>query len=518
MDRIVARRALLAAVAVGISAQALIVSLAIGVNLVVLTALVLFVAALFARAAGVRTDPVDAWIPVAALLVAVGTALRSDDMLVFLDSVTAAVLLGASVAAFAGAQVTKQSAARLVSLGTHVLAWSAGGVLRLTYLARRPEPTDTPHRPIPPAARAVARGLAIALPLLLLFALLFASADAIFASVAERLFDWQVDLGEVPFRLAVAFIVAWPVAGLLAVATGAADPFVVDGPAATRGAGRPPMQSLGAAVATVPPAHALSRLGATEAVTILVAIDALFVVFVGLQVAYLFGGLDTMAAGGITYANYARRGFFELVAVTCVSGGLIVGLNAVVAERTRSFIAAAVVLAGLTAVVLASAAFRMGLYQDAYGWTELRFYIAATICWLGIGIAAAVVLLARDRMRWLIHAMTIGALVVLAAVNAIGPQRYVAEANVARLLNPALVPPDGRQGLDLDYVLTLGHDADPALVAALPALEPPDGEWLISDLETRWIDLARPENIGWPAWNLARTRAEAALDPLFARR
>jgi two-component system sensor histidine kinase BaeS len=161
-----------------------------------------------------------------------------------------------------------------------------------------------------------------------------------------------------------------------------------------------------------------------------------------------------------------------------------------VAQRTRAFVAAAIGLALLTFVILGSAAFRLSLYQDAYGWTELRFYIDATIAWLGLGIVSAVVLLLRDRMRWLVHAMTIAAVVILVGVNVIGAQRHVAEANVARLLDPALVPPDGRKGLDVSY--------------------------LMLDLEARWRDLNRPEATAWPAWNLAHERARAALAPLFA--
>jgi hypothetical protein len=357
-------------------------------------------------------------------------------------------------------------------------------------------------------------------PLLLVFGLLFASADAIFASFAGHLVDWHVDLGELPLRSGVAFLIAWAVAGLFAVATGIGEirlPGEADAAAPIRDA-PPPMQSLGAMVATrEPTAAATPRLGTVEALTVVVAIDALFALFVGLQLAYLFGGLDTMAAGGITYANYARRGFFELVAVTCLAGCVVVGLHAVVAERTRAFVAASLALAGLTAIVLASAAYRLALYQDAYGWTELRFYVAATIVWLGVGIAAAAVLLVRDRMRWLGHAMAIGAVVVLVGLNAIGPQRVVAEANVARLLDPSLVPPDGRQGIDLDYALTLGHDADPSLAAALPALSGSDHDVLATDLETRWLDLGNPRYTGWPAWNLARARAVDALRPLFGQ-
>ena len=522
MERLVARRALLAAVVVGIVAQALFVGLAFGVNVVVATALVLAAAAALGRLAGRRPDPLDGWLPIAAGVVAAGTALRSDDTLMFLDAVTAATLVGASVAAFAGAAVTRRSMLAIVGLGSVVLLWVTIGILRLSETARRPGP-DGPRRSLSAPASGVVRGLALAMPLLLVFGLLFASADAIFASFAGHLVDWQVDLGELPLRTGVAFLIAWVVAGLLAVATGLGEIRLPSDahPAAPVAGAPPPMQSLGAMVATPAPAPAAAaapRLGTVEALTILVAVDALFALFVGLQLAYLFGGLDTMAAGGIPYATYARRGFFELVAVTCLAGCLVVGLHAVVVERTRAFVAASLALAGLTAIVLVSAAFRLALYQDAYGWTELRLYVAATIVWLAIGIAAAAVLLVRDRMRWLGHSMAIGALAVLVVMNAIGPQRVVAEANVARLLDPSLVPPDGRQGIDLDYVLTLGHDADPSLVAALPALTGADRERLVTDLEARWLDLGRPDYAGWPAWNLARTRAAAALDPLFVTR
>ena len=517
MDRLLAWRALLAALVVGVVAQALVVNLEAGVNAVVLTVVILAVAAVFARLAGSRMDLADAWIPIAAIAVAAGTSIRADETLVFLDAVTAAILVGASVAAFSGAAITRRSIDAIVGLGTFVLAWSGVGILRLTQIAARSD-AGAPRRSLPAPTRAVVRGVALAVPVLLVFGVLFASADAIFATFAESLFDWQVDLGELPLRGSLAFAVAWVVAGLLSVATGLADPFAAGvRTAATSGDAPPAMQSLGAAVAaTVPAPPAAPRLGAVEALTVLVAVDALFGVFVALQLAYLFGGLDTMAAGGITYAEYARRGFFELVAVVCLSGCLVVGLHSFVAQRTRAFVVAAVGLALLTAAVLASAALRLGLYQDAYGWTELRFYVAATIAWLALGIAAAVLLLVRNRMRWLAHAMTVAAVAVLVGINAIGPQRLVAEANVARLLNPALVPPDGKAGIDLYYAMSLGADAIPALVLALPALEPADRATLTIWLEGWSHDLDRPEFTGWPAWNLARQRAGDALGPVFA--
>ena len=62
----------------------------------------------------------------------------------------------------------------------------------------------------------------------------------------------------------------------------------------------------------------------------LLVLDLLFLAFVALQGAYLFGGQDTLAAGGMTYAEYARRGFFELLVAAFVVGGLVLAAEATV--------------------------------------------------------------------------------------------------------------------------------------------------------------------------------------------
>jgi hypothetical protein len=511
MDRTTATRALIGAIVIGGIAQAWLYGTALGINAVLLTAIVLAAAWMIAYRAGRadRLDPLDWWIPLGALVVAGMIGLRSDPTLLFLDSVTAATLLGASMAAIAGARLTRQSALAITVLGTVVLGWTCVGILRVAAAARTAGGTPgwRPRSQIPSWVAPIARGLLIAVPLLIMFVALFASADAIFATLAGKLFAFQLDLGELPIRICLALLIAWPVAGLLAVGAG--------GSGIDRERVGPVPQSLGAAVAE--PLPLLPRLGTIEAVTILVAVDVLFATFVVLQLAYLFGGLDTMAAGGITYANYARGGFFQLVAVTVLAGGLVICLHAVVEHRTRLFVVSAVALAGLAGVVLASAALRLALYQQAYGWTELRFYIDATIVWLGIGIVAATLLFVRDRMRWLPHAMVIAAIGVLIGVNVIGPQRLVADQNVARLLDPALVPPDGRQGLDVWYMLTLDDDAVPALVRGLPALSAEDRAAATDQLSYRWEQLQRSELTAWPAWNLARDEARHALQPLFGQ-
>jgi hypothetical protein len=255
------------------------------------------------------------------------------------------------------------------------------------------------------------------------------------------------------------------------------------------------------------------RLGSTEAATLLVALDLLFAVFVILQATYLFGGRSTLDAGGLTYAEYARRGFFELLAVAFVVGGLVLSLEAFVNRRSRAYLASCLLLVALTVVVLASAFLRLRLYQDAYGWTELRFYVLAAIIWLAIGAIGAMVCLVLDRTRWLPHGMVMLSVAFGLAFNVIGPARYIAEQNVARAVDPSLAPADASTSLDLWYLAGLGDDSLIVIADRFPQALPPDSlPEARHVLRLRAAELARDRGADdWQAWNLSRERIRALV-------
>jgi hypothetical protein len=253
-------------------------------------------------------------------------------------------------------------------------------------------------------------------------------------------------------------------------------------------------------------------MGATECLVVLVTLDALFASFVVIQAAYLFGGLDTLAATGMTYADYARRGFFELLAAAFLVAGLILGFEALVSRRTRAYVIAAMVLVGLTVVVLGSSLLRLRLYQDAYGWTELRFYVLAAIAWLAIGALATIAALATNRTRWLLHFMVIVSVLFGVGFNLIGPVRFIAEQNVARAVDPSLVPPGGETGLDVYYLSSLGTDADIVMANALPQLPPAEAVEVSAALTDSAVHLAeQPYGDAWPGWNYSRETAKGLL-------
>jgi hypothetical protein len=474
------------ALAFGALAQYLFFRSALGMNVGIASAVVL-AAAWRLRPNGARVDSLDRWIVPVAIVFAFLPALRVDLMLLLFDVPAALTLVAMAAVSFAGVPVTRRALDVLVVLGLVVVGRIvAGGALLLAAL---------PDLGRPLARRSGGRigsvgvGIALAFPFLVVFALLFASADAVFSSAITNVFDlrkWSI--GDLIGRVLLAASFAWLAGGLFVVAGRGTD----------------------TTMSTVLP-RLRGLLSSTAGATALLVIDALFLFFVALQVAYLFGGIDTLNATGLTYSSYARRGFFELIAVAVLAGGLLFAVELVVAKRTRLYVGAALTLALATLVIVVSAAYRMQLYQLAYGWTEQRFYALAGIAWLGAGGVCAAVLVWRDATRWLLHAGGLIALAVAIAVNLVGPSALVARQNLERVVDPSGLPADASRELDAQYLASLGDGALPTVVELLPRLNAADRAALGSALRTFALEGRGLEPAAVPGFSLDRERARQAL-------
>lgn len=482
-----AARLILTAAALGLAGQLLFVGVGLGINFPIAIGLLLVGGwRLRLRTPSIRNP--DAWLARTAVVFAAFAAVRADPTIVTLDALTALALTGAGLAAYGGLPVSPRPFVSLVRLSLRLVGWAVGGALpALAGAGRQAPPVVRRFGPAASATMPVLRGLLLAIPIALVFVALFAAADAVFADLVGDLFGFDLDLGALYLRALVAALLGWLAAGALALA--AADH----------------------ADAGIVPAcgDAIRRIASVEVVPVLGAVTIVFAVFVGLQAAYLFGGLDTLAATGLTYAEYARRGFFELVAVAILAGGLVIGAERLARDRSGLLVAFAAALVLLTLVVLASATLRLRLYQEVYGWTELRLYVLATIALLAVGAVALLAALFRDRVRWMGHALLAAALAIGLVLNVIGPARFITEQNVARALDPSLVPSHGSGGLDIAYAFSLGDDAVPALARAIAATDDGDGrDLLVTVLAGRLDELRREEGLGaWQAWNAGREAA-----------
>ena len=312
----------------------------------------------------------------------------------------------------------------------------------------------TDRRSLMPAVR----GILLAVPVLLVFGALFYAADAVFAGFVRQLFNWNFDLSDLLPRLVVTAILAWLALGLARYA------FTRD----------PERQAL---VDAERPAGL--QLGHTEATIVLALVNALFVAFVAIQAVYLFGGADTLIRTGLTHSDYARRGFFELVAVAALVLSLVLVADWLArpqrtpdkptgSERVINLLQALLVL--LTLAILASALQRMQLYVREYGLTELRLYTTAFMGWLAIVLILSMATVLGQspagRRRFAFGGLLAG-LALLLVLNVLSPDAVIARTNLARAQAGAGRP------LDVGYLGALSADAVPALLVGLPGLQDP---------------------------------------------
>jgi hypothetical protein len=405
-----------------------------------------------------------AWTGAALALTAVAWV-RAAEWLVALSLITACVAAGLAVAGRLVVSVLR--AVLSVPLGMlQSIPW-LGRALRRSYRTGSAGPD----------ARIVL-SVGIGLVLLLVFGSLMASADAVFAGLVDSL------LPVAEFDDVVTAVVLF-VLGAVLVA-GAALVLVA-----------PPALSL----ATPQP----TRLRTLDWAVPVGLVVGLFAVFVGVQFATLFGSEEYVQdTTGLTFAEYARSGFWQLLAVSALALGVILaGIRwapaASAADRsTKRLLLGA--LAVLCLVVVASALRRMWLYQQAYGFTVLRLRVGACELWLGLAFLLALVAVLRLRATGTVRPMlatAVGALLVLAVLD---PERLVAAQNVARH--------EATGRLDAEYLSRLSADAVPALLAL------PESAERTCVLATIAAGNAAAPDDDWRSANLSRAAAAGTVGHL----
>ena len=453
----------------------LVVALALGVaadlgvrgdpaNLVLAVALggtiVLLLASRATRRTSARLLLVAALVPVAMLAVRASPWLTVSNLALAFALVGSALLFGRQ-----GTILDATPATWLRRLGPAGRAVVHVGDDAVT--ARR----DTSGRHAPRLGRVV-RAVALALPFLVVALVLLAHADVVFADLVAPDLDAGAGIGHavVAVGAAVAVIAAWGIASRI-------------------------------------DAHDVRRtgtFGALEAATMLGLVAAVLGAFVVAQLLALTGaGERLVREAGLTPAQYARSGFFELCWATLVITVLLAVIRRVCAPGTfdrpalRCLYAAVPALTiGLVVVSLR----RMAYYDSAFGLTMLRVWAVGGAIAIGLVLVALSVRNARFPAANPIGAVALlVAFVLVAGADVANPEAFVVRHNVARSRAGATI--------DLGYLGTLSADAIPQIAASFrgrPALV------------RHLAGCGTPQGVG--RLNLAEDRAVSIRDRVCGRR
>jgi hypothetical protein len=340
--------------------------------------------------------------------------------------------------------------------------------------------------------RSALRGVLITLPVVAVFTLLLSSADVVFGNLAEQALSFFLPDSAAGVIEQLFLITLFTVISLTAFWTMLND------------------RSDASEDASPQEKPRRFRLNMIEASTMLGSINFLFVAFVVIQTRYFFGGEANITAQGYTYAEYARRGFYELLAVSCMTMLLLVALESLTyrkREEEMSFRGLVVLMVALTFVILIAAFQRLNLYENAYGYTRIRVMSGAFMIWLAVLLGVLLITILRHQRETFGIGCIVTGLGFILTLNLMNMDGFIASQNIARF--------EDTGKLDVGYLLTLSDDAIPTIATLVEshALDTNDHEHLLHGLGARLDTLDRDrEARGMFGYHIGKARAWQALD------
>jgi len=250
-------------------------------------------------------------------------------------------------------------------------------------------------------------------------------------------------------------------------------------------------------------------LGTTETVLILGLVNLLFLAFVIVQVPYLFGGMEFIQnTPDFKLADYARRGFGELVAVAALVLPMLLLSHWLLRKDGSKVGGIYKIFAGvqiaLLFVIMASAVQRLVLLTGelGYGMTTVRFYPMVFMTWLAVVFIWFTVTVLRNNRNYFAWGALWSAVFILGATNLMNPEKFIVETNL-RLMQ------QGRE-FDAHYNASLSDDALPTLINSFDRLNSDDAVTALRQLKYRACMKGREGD--WRTWNLSRQEAAARLN------
>ncbi len=462
-----------------------------GINFAIFSALCLLCGFYFLVSEEYRPSRNSLWLLIPFAFFVVITFLRQEPLTLFLAYLFTIFSIGVITNTYLGGRWFQYSLMDYVNKFFHLIGSMLTRQNRFfSHTWKEQQASSKIRRKIPFAA--VLRGLLIALPIVVFFASLLASADAIFnQKIADffNLFD-SGKIIEYAFQLLIILLYAYLLAGIFLHAASQSTDDKLIGEDGT---------------------FVKQILGFTEASIVLGSVLLLFLLFVILQFKYFFGGQSNIGITGYTYSEYARRGFSELVMVAFFSLILIIGLGTIAKRENEtqrkafSWLSVAIVLQVL--VILTSAYQRLSLAIDWHGFSRLRLYPRVFLVWIGILFIAIVLLEIFHQERFFAFAFVLASLGFAVSLTLVNVDSAIVKRNIFRVSQG--------KNLNIGHLASLSTDAIPALVDAYQSSSVSDstregiGTILLCYIKSDKVSLEG--GVDWRSFNYSYWRASRLL-------
>lgn len=232
-------------------------------------------------------------------------------------------------------------------------------------------------------------------------------------------------------------------------------------------------------------------------ITSLVIINLVYLLFTVVQFSYLYAG--GRLPGNFTFSQYARRGFFELIAVAVINLFImLLSLRLVKKENAACLSIIKILLSllvGFTINMLYSAHLRMSLYEQSFGYTELRVYVHMFMLFMFIVLLFAVAMVWNKRIQF-VKASLICGIVLYAVLNYMNVEGFIARSNIERYRITGKI--------DTKYLAQLSWDAAPEIIEFVSKDKSPEAQEMKSKLIEKYE--SSKKSYKWMEYNYSRER------------
>ena len=330
----------------------------------------------------------------------------------------------------------------------------------------------------------IAIGLLISVPLLALITGLLMSADAVFQAIILRFpkFIFQLDFQEQFLRLLLIVFFSLLFFSVFQVLRVKAKPVQLYDDRQKQ----------------------TTSWDGITALTILVLLNSVYVLFTVIQFTYFFSdGLQ----GGFTYAEYARRGFFELLIATLINWTVLTSCLKMVKVKNKGMNLALKLLysllIGVSGVMLTSAYQRLSMYEEAYGFTFDRILAHASMIFLMVIFAYTFIRVWMERLS-LVHFYLIAGLLFYIGLNVSHIEQIIVDQNLERY--------EWTEKIDINYLNSLSYTGVDGLIE-LYEMEPGyQGLRRILIKRQDWLEAQSDKS--WQSFNITKQRVKQRLENL----
>jgi hypothetical protein len=406
-----------------------------------------------------------------ATLLSLRFGLHTSDLNFFV-LLSVAMLLGLAVITI-GAPAWSQLSAKLLAVVPILAPFRV-------WRATAQQVADTPRSVQSPRSRSLIRGALLSAPLVILLFVLLGNADPVMRWATDHIAAWLPDWSFPPRMFFFLFLLS-----------------------VTLGANAIAARQLEPALPNLPQLRTTAFIGVTEQRMVLWSAAVVLWLFVLLQLSYLIQPPPAAINSGVTFAEFARKGFGELSIAVTIVGAIILVLEYArpvdISEKDRRILTR-LELALLLALelILLSAFRRVVLYEQAFGFTTARLFAQTYMVVMGLSLLALAFEVVRGSISVnfarRVAVIALGAFTVLVFWN---HEAWIVNRNIDRGIQTGK--------FDLAYARRLS-DAIPTLIGRRRELGP-----VAADVEAAVVCYEGAGTRRWFEWNRGANELDEAL-------